>query len=204
MSVGEAMWQPRFLQLAANDEIRIAQPSTPASYFHLLRKQALDSDHRPLIVFTPKQLLRRKTAVSQPEDFTEGEFRRVLGDAVDPYPVRRVLLASGRIAYDLMEERVKREGDAQRTAILRVEQLYPLPEADLREELAMYPGATEIRWVQDEPENQGPWPYYALHLRDKFALPLSVVSRPESATTSVGTLSVHQTEARDLMNRAFD
>jgi len=194
----------RFLQLAANDEIRIAQPSTPASYFHLLRKQALDSDHRPLIVFTPKQLLRRKTAVSQPEDFTEGEFRRVLGDAVDPYPVRRVLLASGRIAYDLMEERVKREGDAQRTAILRVEQLYPLPEADLREELAMYPGATEIRWVQDEPENQGPWPYYALHLRDKFALPLSVVSRPESATTSVGTLSVHQTEARDLMNRAFD
>ncbi|MFD1860472.1 multifunctional oxoglutarate decarboxylase/oxoglutarate dehydrogenase thiamine pyrophosphate-binding subunit/dihydrolipoyllysine-residue succinyltransferase subunit [Aeromicrobium camelliae] len=195
----------RFLQLAANDEMRIAQPSTPASYFHLLRKQALEADHRPLIVFTPKQLLRRKAAASQPEDFTSGEFRPVLGDAtVDPSKVERVLLTSGRVAYDLMDERDKREKDQSRTAIVRVEQLYPRPAEELLAEVQRFAGAKEIRWVQDEPENQGPWPHMALHFAGAFGdLPFTVVSRPESSTTAVGSHAVHVTEARDLMDRAF-
>ncbi|MBM9462968.1 multifunctional oxoglutarate decarboxylase/oxoglutarate dehydrogenase thiamine pyrophosphate-binding subunit/dihydrolipoyllysine-residue succinyltransferase subunit [Aeromicrobium sp. YIM 150415] len=192
----------RFLQLAANDEMRIAQPSTPASYFHLLRKQAMEADHRPLIVFTPKQLLRRKAATSMPDDFTRGEFRPVIADDVaEASTVERVILTSGRVAYDLLDERKKREDS--RTAIVRVEQLYPRPEKEILAEIAKYPNAAEVRWVQDEPENQGPWPYYALHLRDLLGLPFTVVSRPESSTTAVGSHAVHVTEARDLMDQAF-
>ena len=149
--------------MGADEAFVVAQPSTPASYFHLLRKHSLGEEHRPLIVFTPKSMLKRKEAASQPADFTEGTFRPVIGDdTVDPDSVEKVLLCCGRITWDLMVERKKREGDSPRTAIVRVEQLYPRPVAELKAELAKYPNLKEVRWVQDEPANMGPWPHMAL------------------------------------------
>jgi len=197
----------RFLQLAAEDAMVIAQPSTPASYFHLLRRQNLESEHRPLIVFTPKQLLRLKAATSQPEDFTTGGFRLVLPDpaesSLDASKVERVILASGRVSYDILATRDKVEKDASRTAVIRVEQLYPLPVEEIEAELAKYPNATEVRWVQDEPANQGPWPFMALNLAPELSLPLVRVSRDASAAPSVGNHKRHVEENKALMERAF-
>ncbi|MEH3033802.1 MAG: multifunctional oxoglutarate decarboxylase/oxoglutarate dehydrogenase thiamine pyrophosphate-binding subunit/dihydrolipoyllysine-residue succinyltransferase subunit [Aeromicrobium erythreum] len=192
----------RFLTLAAEDQMTIAQPSTSASYFHLLRRHALQRQHRPLIVFTPKQLLRRKSAASQPDEFTSGEFRKVIGDdGVDAQNVDRVLLASGRVAHDLFDERGKREDT--RTAIVRVEQLYPRPVEEIKAALAAFPKLREVRWVQDEPANQGPWPHFGFHLPRELDLRLDVVSRPESAAPSVGSKHRHDEEARELMDAAF-
>ena len=194
----------RFLTLAANDEMTIAQPSTPASYFHLLRRQNLQAEHRPLIVFTPKSMLRNKQATSQPDDFTDGTFRPVIGDdTVDASKVERVLLCSGKVTWDLMTERKKREGDSPTTAIVRLEQLYPRPVEEIKAELAKYSNLRELRWVQDEPENQGPWPHVALYLKDAFGVPMTQVTRPESSAPSAGSHAVHVTEAKDLMDRAF-
>ncbi|MGH7268093.1 MAG: multifunctional oxoglutarate decarboxylase/oxoglutarate dehydrogenase thiamine pyrophosphate-binding subunit/dihydrolipoyllysine-residue succinyltransferase subunit, partial [Candidatus Rokuibacteriota bacterium] len=154
----------RFLTLAAGEAFTVAQPSSAASHFHLLRRHSLDDDHRPLVIFTPKQLLRRKEAASQPADFTEGSFRPIIGDdGIDPESVEKVLLCSGRVTWDLFEERRKQEGDDLRTAIVRFEQLYPRPVEELKTELGRYPNLREVRWVQDEPANMGPWPHMALH-----------------------------------------
>ncbi|MGH3357725.1 MAG: multifunctional oxoglutarate decarboxylase/oxoglutarate dehydrogenase thiamine pyrophosphate-binding subunit/dihydrolipoyllysine-residue succinyltransferase subunit, partial [Nocardioidaceae bacterium] len=195
----------RFLSLAANDQITVAQPSNPASYFHLLRQQNLGSQHRPLIVFTPKQLLRRKEAVSMPDDFTTGKFESVIGDAEVPAEfVERMILCSGRVYYDLLAERTKREGERPTTAIVRLERLYPRPTEDLKAELAKYPHLADVRWVQDEPANQGPWPHMALHLGSTLGdLPFYRVSRPESAAPAVGQHSRHVEEQRTLMQQAF-
>ncbi|WP_344329030.1 multifunctional oxoglutarate decarboxylase/oxoglutarate dehydrogenase thiamine pyrophosphate-binding subunit/dihydrolipoyllysine-residue succinyltransferase subunit [Aeromicrobium halocynthiae] len=195
----------RFLTLAANDEMTIAQPSTPASYFHLLRKQTLESEHRPLIVFTPKSMLRSKAAASQPEDFTSGRWRPVLGDeTVDAERVERVLLCSGKIAWELFAERKKREGDEPRTAIVRIEQLYPRPIEELKSELARFSGLKEVRWVQDEPVNQGPWPHVAMHYPAELGDRRIVsVTRPESSTTAVGSKARHDQEHKELMDQAF-
>jgi 2-oxoglutarate dehydrogenase E1 component len=183
----------------------IAQPSTPASYFHLLRRQAYDRPRHPLVVFTPKQLLRLKAAASSVEDFTSGTFEPLLGDAgvadgsIDPAAVDRVLLCTGRVYYDLLAERVKRQDD--KIALVRLEQLYPLPEQQIRDELAKYPGA-EVVWVQDEPQNQGAWSF--LHLALPKDLPqVSVVSRPASASTAAGTAKRHKEEQAVLVEQAF-
>ncbi|MGI8888603.1 MAG: multifunctional oxoglutarate decarboxylase/oxoglutarate dehydrogenase thiamine pyrophosphate-binding subunit/dihydrolipoyllysine-residue succinyltransferase subunit, partial [Nocardioidaceae bacterium] len=196
----------RFLTLAADDAFTAAQPSTPASYFHLLRQHSLGSTHRPLIVFTPKSMLKRKDAASQPDDFTSGTFQPVIGDStVEAGKVERVLLCSGRITWDLMAERKRREEDASRTAIVRVEQLYPRPVSELQAELSRYSGLREIRWVQDEPANMGAWPHMKLNLEPELELdvPFHRVSRPESAAPSVGQLSVHQEQLRSLLDQAF-
>ncbi|XEK81389.1 multifunctional oxoglutarate decarboxylase/oxoglutarate dehydrogenase thiamine pyrophosphate-binding subunit/dihydrolipoyllysine-residue succinyltransferase subunit [Mumia sp. Pv4-285] len=197
----------RFLQLAAEDAMVIAQPSTSASYFHLLRQQNLESEHRPLIVFTPKQLLRLKAAASQPEDFTSGTFQPVLADpsesSIAADAVERVILTSGRVAYDLLANRSTVEADGIRTAILRVEQLYPVPVDEIKAELAKYPNARELRWVQDEPANQGPWPHMALNLAPELDLPLVRVSRDASAAPSVGSHKRHVEENKALMERSF-
>jgi 2-oxoglutarate decarboxylase len=200
----------RFLALCADNAMTVAQPSTPASYFHLLRRQALESEHRPLIVMTPKSMLRSKAAASQPDDFTTGSFRPVIGDAsfgdggADPASVERVLVCSGRITWDLMAEREKREAGQSRTAIVRLEQIYPRPVAELNAEVARYPNAREVRWVQDEPANQGPWPHVALHFSGEFdGLPLLRVSRPESSAPSVGSHNRHVEEQATLMQQAF-
>jgi 2-oxoglutarate dehydrogenase E1 component len=194
----------RFLQMAAEDAMTIAQPSTPASYFHLLRLHTLDAEHRPLVVFTPKSMLRSKAAASQPGDFTSGQWRPVIGDdSIDAGLVERVLLCSGKVNWDLQAERDKRED--KRTAIVRMEQLYPRPLEELNAVLAGFPNATEVRWVQDEPANQGPWPHLALHLPGNLErdLPISLVSRAESSTTAVGSHNRHVDEQEALMDQAF-
>ncbi|MDX2968284.1 multifunctional oxoglutarate decarboxylase/oxoglutarate dehydrogenase thiamine pyrophosphate-binding subunit/dihydrolipoyllysine-residue succinyltransferase subunit [Kribbella solani] len=197
----------RFLQLCAEDAMTVAQPSTPASYFHLLRRHTLGEEHVPMIVFTPKQLLRRKEAVSQPEELTHGTFRPVIGDAeaeANPGTVERVILASGRIVYDLLAERKKVEPDKISTAILRVEQLYPLPHEEIVAELAKYGNATEVRWVQDEPANQGPWPFMALNLTEHLGgKPFYRVSRPAMSAPAVGSHGVHGAEQATLLKQAF-
>jgi 2-oxoglutarate dehydrogenase E1 component len=202
----------RFLTLAADDAFTVAQPSTPASYFHLLRQHSLGSAHRPMIVFTPKSMMRRKDAASQPEDFTSGTFRPVIGDearpgddgVVDASAVRRVLMCSGRISWDLFAERKRREDSAGSTAIVRIEQLYPRPVAEVKAELAKYPNLEEVRWVQDEPANMGPWPHMALHLTTELGgIPFYRVSRPESSSPSVGQTSRHVEEQKSLLQQAF-
>jgi 2-oxoglutarate dehydrogenase E1 component len=195
----------RFLEMAANNAFTVAQPSTPASYFHLLRRHNLREKHQPLIVFTPKSMLRNKAAVSAPEDFTSGAFRPVIGDPqVDAERVERVLLCSGRITWDLLAARKKREGDTFRTAIVRLEQLYPRPVEEIKAELAKYPHLTELRWVQDEPANMGPWPHMALNLAPELGdLPFRRVSRPESSSPAVGQNSRHVEENASLMEQAF-
>jgi 2-oxoglutarate decarboxylase len=197
----------RFLALCAENAMTVAQPTTPASYFHLLRRHTLGEEHNPMVVFTPKQLLRRKEAVSQPEELTHGTFRPVINDAeaeADPRTVERVVLASGRIVYDLLAERKKVEPDKISTAVVRVEQLYPLPAEEIVAELAKYPNATEIRWVQDEPANQGPWPFMALNLTEHLGgKPFYRVSRPAMAAPAVGSHGVHGTEQATLLKQAF-
>jgi 2-oxoglutarate decarboxylase len=194
----------RFLTMAAHEAFVVAQPSSPASHFHLLRQHSLGEEHRPLIIFTPKSMLKRKEAASQPTDFTEGTFRPVIADdAVDPSVVEKVLLCSGRITWDLMVERKKLEGDSPRTAILRIEQLYPRPVAELKAELAKYPNLREVRWVQDEPANMGPWPHMALHLTSELPVPFYRVSRPESTSPAVGQHSRHVEEQKALLQQAF-
>ena len=190
--------------MAADEAFVVAQPSTPASYFHLLRQHSLGEEHRPLIVFTPKSMLKRKEAASQPTDFTEGTFRPVIGDdTVNPERVEKVLLCSGRITWDLMVERKKREGDDPTTAIARFEQLYPRPVEEIQAELSRFPNLREVRWVQDEPANMGPWPHMALHLTSHLSVPFYRVSRPESSSPSVGQHSRHVEEQKELLQQAF-
>jgi multifunctional 2-oxoglutarate metabolism enzyme len=181
----------------------IAICSSPANYFHLLRRQGLSPVRRPLIAFTPKSLLRLKTAVSGVNELTEGtKFQPVLPDtSVEPGDVRRVLLCSGKVYYDLVTEREK----AQRTdvAIVRVEQLYPLPVEELTDALAPYPGV-EVVWVQEEPANQGAWPFMALNLPEHLAgRALLRASRAASASPAVGSVSVHEAQQREVVATAF-
>jgi 2-oxoglutarate dehydrogenase E1 component len=194
----------RFLTMAADDAFVVAQPSTPASYFHLLRRHALGDAHRPLIVFTPKSMLKRKEAASKPEHFTEGTFQPVISDAaVDPDKVDTLLLCSGRITWDLMVERGKQQGDSPTTAITRLEQLYPRPLAELKREIERYPNLEEIRWVQDEPANMGPAPHFRLNLFTELDRPVQVISRPESSSPSVGQHSRHVEELKGIISAAF-
>jgi 2-oxoglutarate dehydrogenase E1 component len=196
----------RFLTMCAENNMTVAYPSTPASYFHLLRRQAYARPRRPLIVFTPKSMLRLKAASSAPEDFTTGRFLPVIPDAGNTGEVSRVLIAAGKVVYDLLAEREKR-GDTA-TAILRLEQYYPLPAADLARELAKYPGA-EVVVVQDEPKNQGGWPFLALNLPEALAAEgehraLRVISRAASASPATGSTKKHQAEQADLVAQSFD
>ena len=198
----------RFLQMCAEDNMTVAYPSTPASYFHLLRRQAYARPRRPLIVFTPKSMLRLKAAASGVAEFTHGSFRPVLPDPtpLDAAAVTRVLLASGKVVYDLEAERTKREDN--RTAIVRVEQLAPLPAREIAAALKDYPGA-EVVWVQDEPANQGAWPFMALNLPQALAehaegRSLQVVARPASASPATGSSKKHAAQQAALIAQAFD
>ena len=199
----------RYLQMCAQDNMLVAQPSTPASYFHLLREHTYTRPRRPLIVFTPKQLLRLKAACSPVEAFTSGTFQPVIGETDDAVltsaqkqGVDRVLLCSGRVYYDLLAHRTK-TGDT-RTAIVRLEQLYPLESSAIAEALAPFSGA-ELVWVQDEPANQGMWPYLALNLPTDLTggvLP-TLVSRPEAAAPAVGTAGLHRAQQEEILRQAF-
>ncbi len=195
----------RYLQLAAEDNMTISRPSTPASYFHLLRRQAQVKPQRPLIVFTPKSMLRLRGATSEVADFTTGTFEPVLDDAriENPATVKRVLIHSGKLHYDLLAELGKRD-DAQSFALVRLEQFYPLPVDQLTAALSRYPGA-EIVWVQDEPENQGAWPFLSLELFRTLGgeHPVRVASRPAAASPAAGSTKRHNAEQADLLKRAL-
>jgi 2-oxoglutarate dehydrogenase E1 component len=192
----------RFLQMAAENNMTVAICSSPANYFHLLRRQGLSPVRRPLIAFTPKSLLRLKAAVSEIDDFTSGTFQPVLGDLdADPGAVRRVLLCSGKVYYDLAAAR--REQDRRDIAIVRVEQLYPLPAEELRAELGRFPDA-ELVWVQEEPANQGAWPFMALNLPEHLdGRALLRVSRRASASPAVGSVRIHEAQQRETVASAL-
>ena len=199
----------RYLQLCAQDNMRVVQPSTPANHFHTLRDQARREPHRPLILISPKQMLRLKAAVSPVEDFISGGMQTVIGEtdpevlaAAAENKVDRVLLCSGRIYWDLLAHR--QHAEDKHTAIVRLEQLYPLDEPALLEALAPFAGA-ELVWVQDEPRNQGAWPWLALHLPDSITagrLP-RVVARPETAAPAVGTSAAHVAQQKLILDEAF-
>ncbi|WP_336651461.1 MULTISPECIES: multifunctional oxoglutarate decarboxylase/oxoglutarate dehydrogenase thiamine pyrophosphate-binding subunit/dihydrolipoyllysine-residue succinyltransferase subunit [unclassified Leucobacter] len=193
----------RYLQLCAEDNMIVARPSTPANYFHLLRRQAYARPRKPLIVFTPKQMLRLRGAASAVEDFTTGTFQPVLDDPTieNHAAVERVVLVSGKVYYDLRAALEKRPDP--RVALVRVEQFYPVPNVQLGRVLTQYPGA-ELVWVQDEPENQGAWPFISLELSKHLANDrIRVVSRPASAAPSTGSAKVHAVEQERLIARAL-
>ncbi|GAB2495373.1 multifunctional oxoglutarate decarboxylase/oxoglutarate dehydrogenase thiamine pyrophosphate-binding subunit/dihydrolipoyllysine-residue succinyltransferase subunit [Luteococcus sediminum] len=201
----------RWLQLCAENNMAVCQPSTPASHFHLLRQHAYVNWHRPVVIATPKSMLRNKLATSQPEEFTEGRWRPALPDPTitDPSAVKRILLCSGKVRWDLVQARSKAGLDGQ-VAIIALERLYPLPAEELANILKEYGHVTDIRWVQDEPENQGPWPFLALSLPaavkehlPSHDLEMRLVSRAVAAAPSVGSNKVHQQQEKDLVDRAL-
>jgi 2-oxoglutarate dehydrogenase E1 component len=178
-------------------------PSTPASYCHLLRWHAYHEPRRPLVVFTPKSMLRLKAASSTVDDFTTGEFEPVIRDTElpDASAVRRVVLCSGKVYYDLLAERAKRQDGT--VAILRVERLAPLAAAEIVEAVSAYPGA-ELVWVQEEPANQGAWPFMALNLPEYLGgRPLLRLARAASASPATGSHKAHDDEQRALVESAF-
>jgi 2-oxoglutarate decarboxylase len=196
----------RFLSLCAQDNMTVAAPTTPASYFHLLRWHALSGRVKPLIVFTPKSMLRLKTATSALADFTSGSFRPVLADpeagrSIDPARVRRVILCSGKIYYDLAERRVKAARDD--VALIRVERLYPLPADEIRAELSRYPDQAELVWVQEEPANMGAWPSMGLQLPGRLGRVLSAVTLPASSAPAAGSAKAHAAEHAGLVEAAL-
>ncbi|QEE61804.1 multifunctional oxoglutarate decarboxylase/oxoglutarate dehydrogenase thiamine pyrophosphate-binding subunit/dihydrolipoyllysine-residue succinyltransferase subunit [Salinibacterium sp. dk2585] len=192
----------RFLQLCAENNMTVARPSTPASYFHLLRRQAYARPRRPLVVFTPKAMLRLRGATSDIADFTNGRFEPVIDDtSVDKGAVKRVVLHAGKLHYDLKNEMQKR--DINDIALVRVEQYYPLPLRELSAVLSQYPNA-ELMWAQEEPENQGAWPFIYMEL--KRSLPnreMKVACRPASASPATGSTKRSAQEQADLIDRAL-
>jgi multifunctional 2-oxoglutarate metabolism enzyme len=200
----------RFLQLCAEGSMTVALPSEPANYFHLLRRHALDGVRRPLVVFTPKSMLRNRAVVSPVEDFTGGGFREVIDDPrhrdrdAAAEGVQKLVLCSGKIYWELAAARDKQDRDD--VAIVRIEQLYPLPHRRLAEVLKRYPNATDVRWVQEEPANQGAWPFFGLELPEKLPermTGLKRVSRRRMAAPAPGSSKVHEVEQADIIEKAF-
>ncbi|MEX2558393.1 MAG: 2-oxoglutarate dehydrogenase E1 component, partial [Pirellulales bacterium] len=194
----------RFLTLAAEDNIQVVTPTTPAQYFHCLRRQALCCWRKPLVIMTPKSLLRSPRSVSTLDECAGGGFQRIIPDSQEPTDqIQRVLLSSGKIYYDLAErrEQLKRH-DA---ALVRIEQLYPLSDRELESALVGYPDATRVIWVQEEPENMGAWRYLkARYCGGLFSrLPFSGIYRPASASPATGSASSHKLEQKELVDRAF-
>ncbi len=194
----------RFLTLAAEDNMQIVQPTTPAQMFHLLRRQVMRKWRKPLIVFSPKSLLRHPRATNTLEEVARGRFEAVLRDeTVRPEHVRRVLLCSGKIYYEL--EKHREDLERKDVAILRVEELYPFPDAALGELMAEFPADVEVFWVQDEPYNQGAWPFLRLVFGDRLLgkYAMRAVTRERSASPATGSASSHKLEQRELLDAAF-
>jgi len=190
----------RFLQLAARDNIQICQPSTAAQYFHLLRRQAVRMWRKPLVVFTPKSMLRHPAAASQLGDFTNGRFRTVIPDSGDG-SATRVLLCTGKIGHELEAERKRRKDTS--TAIVFIDQLYPFPEAELAEEINRYANAREFVWVQEEPGNMGAHEFIVPQLERLAGRSVLSVNRSESASPSTGSSKAHEMEQKTLLALAF-
>lgn len=193
----------RFLQLAGRDNMRIVNPSTPAQHFHLLRSQALDPIRKPLIVFTPKGLLRHPGCVSALSELTQGGFSPILDDPQKPNKAKTLIFCSGRIYYDLSAARAQK--NVQDVVFVRIEQLYPLDKATLKALVDKYKGFSEVYWVQEEPANMGAWEYMrgelsAILPKDK---PLQYIGRARSATTAVGAHAVHKQEHHEIIEAVF-
>ena len=196
----------RFLNLCVNDNMQVCNLTTPAQYFHALRRQVLRPYRKPLIIMSPKSLLRSPAATSPLSDFTSGSFRHIIPDAEaakDPKKIKRVLLCTGKVYYDLVATREERGYDD--TAIVRVEQLYPLRKDDLLEILSVYADGTPVVWVQEEPKNMGAWAYMNRELQGLLAgsFHWSSVSRPLSASPATGSMKRHASEQARIMADAF-
>jgi 2-oxoglutarate dehydrogenase E1 component len=198
----------RFLDMSAEDNIQVCYPTTAAQLFHVLRRQALRSWRKPLVVMTPKSLLRREEAASPLSAFSEAGWQRVIGDVAeeDPTRISRLLLCSGKVAFDLMARRT--QTNDRSVALARVEQLYPVPRLELEALVKRYPSLRELIWVQEEPRNMGAWRFMRSHLAElaaTAALPVSVryVGRVESPSPATGFLKTHELEQHQLVDEAF-
>ncbi len=196
----------RFLQLAADNNMQIVQPTNAAQIFHLLRRQLVRSFRKPLIVFTPKSLLRNKAAATTLQMLSEGCFEPIIGDdsIVDPAAVERIICCSGKVYYDLEAKR-RELGLEQKTALVRIEELYPLNAQMLEKELGRYTSAKELVWCQDEPQNQGAWNYMAMHLHAFLSrgMKLGYAGRPASSSPAVGYVRRHVEQQKKLLSDAF-
>ncbi|PQQ41173.1 2-oxoglutarate dehydrogenase E1 component [Photorhabdus luminescens] len=196
----------RYLQLCAEQNMQVCVPSTPAQVYHMLRRQALRGMRRPLIVMSPKSLLRHPLAVSGLDELANGKFQTVIGetDALDPKGVKRVVLCSGKVYYDLLEQR--RKNEQTDVAIVRIEQLYPFPHQDVQSTLEQYAHVHDFVWCQEEPLNQGAWYCSQHNFREviPFGASLRYAGRPASASPAVGYTSVHQQQQQELVNDALN
>jgi 2-oxoglutarate dehydrogenase E1 component len=192
----------RFLQLAAENNIRVANMTTPAQYFHMLRCQALSTERRPLIVMTPKSLLRHPRATSPVRELSEGTFHRVLDDsAADAKSVRRIVLCTGKIYYDLLAAR--EQAASKDVALVRVELLYPLPAAELTALFARYGKDTEIAWAQEEPRNMGAWGYIKPRLKELSGRDAVYIGRPPRSSPAEGYADTHEAEQTRIVTEAM-
>ncbi|MGB6007311.1 2-oxoglutarate dehydrogenase E1 component [Castellaniella sp.] len=196
----------RFLQLCADNNMQVVQPTNGAQIFHVLRRQMIRQFRKPLVIFTPKSLLRNKAATSPLDDLATGTFQPVIGEVsadIVPADVKRVLVCSGKVYYDLVHARD--EQNRKDVAILRIEQLYPFAHKSFQTELQKYENAKELVWVQDEPQNQGPWFYVQHHLYENMndGQKLGYAGRPASASPAVGYLAKHQEQQHALIEQAF-
>ncbi|MDH4050463.1 MAG: 2-oxoglutarate dehydrogenase E1 component [Rubrivivax sp.] len=196
----------RFMQLAADNNMQICQPTNAAQIFHLLRRQMVRMFRKPLVIMTPKSLLRAKDATSPLTDFTKGEFRTVIGpqrSEVDGEKVKRVIVCSGKVAYDLLRRRDEKK--AWDVAILRVEQLYPFPHKTFQAEMKRFPNAADVVWCQDEPQNQGAWFFVQHYIHENMleGQRLGYAGRPASASPAVGYAHLHQEQQKALIDQAY-
>jgi 2-oxoglutarate dehydrogenase E1 component len=196
----------RFMQLAADNNVQVCQPTSASQIFHLLRRQQVRMFRKPLVIMTPKSLLRAKDAASPLSEFTKGEFRTVIGNSnpeVDAAKVRRLVACSGKVAYDLIKRRDEKK--AFDAVVMRVEQLYPFPHKAFAAELKKYPNATEIVWCQDEPQNQGAWFFVQHYIHENMneGQKLGYAGRAASASPAVGYAHLHQEQQKALLDQAF-
>jgi 2-oxoglutarate decarboxylase len=190
----------RFLILCAEDNLRVVYPTTAAQYFHALRRQLASPVRAPLVCFTPKKYLRAPQTRSPVDLLTTGAFSPVLDDPNPPAMKRRVILCSGKIAHEIVAERDARKAPA---VVVRVEELYPFPAAELSAVLANYPPNADLLWLQEEPENMGPWNFLRGEILDRLRRPVTVAARARSASPATGSASVHDVEQRQLLDRAL-
>ncbi|MGI9474008.1 MAG: 2-oxoglutarate dehydrogenase E1 component, partial [Rubripirellula sp.] len=194
----------RFLAMAAEHNIQVCQPTTPAQYFHLLRRQVVRKWRKPLVVLTPKSLLRHPRVTSTLEELSNGSFEKILGDDQVPLEnANRLLLCTGKVYYDLLDAREEQKRDD--VAIMRLEQLYPLDIEELMDSLEGLKKGTSVYWVQEEPTNMGAWPYIKLFFSDRLSqdFELRRVSRVESASPSTGSMAAHKIEQAELIAEAL-
>jgi 2-oxoglutarate dehydrogenase E1 component len=196
----------RFMQLAADNNMQIVQPTSASQIFHVLRRQMVRLFRKPLVILTPKSLLRAKDASSPMAEFTRGDFKTVIGEhhaEINPEKVRRVIACSGKVYYDLVRKREDRK--ALDVAIVRVEQLYPFPHKAFAAEMKRYPNATDIVWCQDEPQNQGAWFFVQHYVHENMndGQRLGYAGRPASASPAVGYAHLHQEQQKALLEQAF-